>query len=138
MIRIETRQTGVRAGETIGGQAVWNSDGGKQPRKISVGLRWVVSCRGEQRKNVIEEKTEADIGERSVVPIPFNFHVPASGPLTYQGNLFSIEWEIFASADLPFASDEKEAATFVVGPSIWNAEQFRAFVDSNDDVRERL
>lgn len=54
--------------------------------------------------------------------IPFRFQIPAEGPLSYQGKLFAIGWEIFARADLPFAVDETTAASFVVGPALWTGE----------------
>jgi hypothetical protein len=134
MIRIETRQTEVRLRDTLSGTAVWNSDGGKEPRKISVALRWVLSGKGERRETVVDEEVASDIGSRALVSIPFSFEIPFESPLSYDGTLFSISWEIFVRVDLPFAVDETEARPVVVGPAIWRVEDFEAYAEGNDDL----
>ena len=64
--------------------------------------------------------------------MPLSVEVPF-GPLTYDGKVFKISWEVSARADLPFAIDETEKMAFAVRPAIWNPDQFQSFLHSDDD-----
>ncbi len=135
MIRVHLSQKEVRVGDTLSGRAEWNSDRGKEPRKILVQLRWRLSGKGTSQEQSVCEVVEAEIGGRSQLTIPFAFDVPFFGPLTYSGTLFSVAWEVAARVDLPLAIDEKDSQPVTVRPAIWTTEQFRDF-DGNDEFDE--
>ena len=132
MIRIELKQTELRVGETLTGRVVWNADGGKQPRKIDVSVRWIMSGKGERRETVVDQTSEADVASKAQIVMPLSVEIPL-GPLTYDGKLFKIAWEVWARADLPFAIDQTESAPFTVRPAIWSPEQFESFLHLDDD-----
>lgn len=132
MIRIEMPKTEVRVGDTLTGQVVWNAEGGKQPRKIEVAVRWIASGKGQRNETVVDQTSEADVASRSQVVIPVSLEIPF-GPVTYEGKLFRIDWEVSARVDLPFAIDEKVSTPFVVRPAIWTHEQFQSFLHLDDD-----
>lgn len=136
MIRIEMRATEIRAGETLSGQAIWSSDKGKTPRKVAVTVQWVVAGKGAKYEHVVGDAVEEDIGSKSQVVVPFELEVPALGPLSYEGKLFRISWEVTARADLPFAIDDVETATFTVQPALWTKEAFREFDETDPDAEE--
>lgn len=133
MIRIELKQTELRAGETLTGRVVWNADGGKQPRKIDVAVRWIMSGKGERREIAVHQASEADVASKAQIVMPLSVEIPF-GPLTYEGKLFKIAWEVQARADLPFAIDQTESAPFTVRPAIWSPDQFESFLHLDDDA----
>ncbi len=132
MIRIELGQAELRVGETLTGQVVWNADGGKQPRKIDVAVRWIMSGKGERREIVVDQKSEADVASKAQIVVPISVEIPF-GPLTYAGKLFKIAWEVSARADLPFAIDQTASAPFIVRPAIWSPEDFESFLHLDDN-----
>jgi hypothetical protein len=135
MIRIDLVKTELRAGETLTGQVVWDAAGGKQARSVAVTVRRVVSGKRQRREVELKHVVETNIASRSRISIPLHVEIPF-GPLTYQGKLFSVMWEVFAQVDLPFAIDEKETVPFTVRPALWTEEQFRSFLGVSDEVGE--
>jgi len=135
MIRIELAKTELAVGETLTGRAVWGADGGKQPRKIEVIVRWIMTGKGERRENVVDQASEADVGSKAQIVVPFSVEIPF-GPVTYEGKVFTITYEVSATADLPFAKDPTETVPFIVRPAIWSPEQYESFLHVDDDDDE--
>jgi hypothetical protein len=132
MIRIEMKNDAVAVGERVAGQVVWSSQGGKQPRKIEVFCRWRLE--GKQKaETLVDSATEEQIESRSQVVLPFDFEVPFVDPVSYDGKLFRIIWEIVATADLPFAKDEVETKVITVTPAAWTAEEYRQWHEEDLD-----
>jgi hypothetical protein len=128
MIRLELSQESVHTGERVTGHASWSSSGGKAPHNFRVICRWRIEGKGRRKEEVIDR---AGGGNQ----VAFNFEIPLSGPLSYDGKLFRIVWEIVAHAYIPFARDEEEVKSFLVRPRAWNAEEWKELeeVDENDD-----
>ncbi len=122
-VRIELEHDSVLNGENVRGRAEWIS-GGKEPRKIEVVCRWRITGRANKNEEIIDMKIEDNIASRNQITIPFEFAIPISGPLSYEGKEFSIIWEIVMTADLPFAFDEEEAKPFTVRPRPYDREEF--------------
>lgn len=122
MIQIKLENEEVRAGERLRGQALWTSDGGKQPRKIEVSCQWRIEGKGRPKREVVDEAVEHDVAARSQVTVPLDFGIPSLGPLSYEGKLLSIVWEVVARVDLPFALDQIETKQFRVTAGIWQPE----------------
>ena len=59
-----------------------------------------------------------------------------SEPVSYDGKLFRVVWEIVATVDLPFAADEKETRVFTVKPAAWTEEQYRRWEEGLDEDDE--
>ena len=129
MIRIELAQTEILVGETLTGQVVWSRSGGRQPRRIMVAVHWVASGKGKRREVVIHQMSEEDVASQSQIVVPLSVEIPF-GPLTYDGKLFKISWDVSARADLPLAIDETEKLAFVVRPAIWSPDQLKSFLHS--------
>ncbi len=121
MIRIELDQDEIHNGERLRGQMQWSSNG-KAPRKLEVLCRWRVEGKGRKREEIVD--LELDVAPSAQVTIPFDFEIPIVGPLSYDGQLFRIVWEIVARADLPFARDEVETKTFTVRPRPYDPQEF--------------
>jgi hypothetical protein len=124
MIRIDLKSDRVTLGGRISGQATWNSDGGKQPRSIEV--HWRRRFEGKRdAESIIDDASETNTEARSQIVVPFDFAVPTDEPPTYSGRLVTVIWEIVATADLPWATDEKATTVVNVTVPVWTAEQYR-------------
>src|SRR2546426_3087385 len=123
VIRIELSQEKVRNGDSLTGRVVWTASGKKQPRKIEAICRWRIEGKGRKKETIVDQELGLDVESRSEVSVPFDFTIPLNGPLSYDGKLFRVVWEIVGRADLPFAIDEVETNAFTVVPRPWNAEE---------------
>src|SRR5471030_2511064 len=99
MIRLEVTQESVRTGERVTGVALWSSSNAKAPRDFRVTCRWRIEGKGRRKDNVIDTAAGGN-------QVAFDFEIPLSGPLSYDGQLFRIIWEVVVTAYMPFARDE--------------------------------
>ena len=134
MIRLELSQESVQNGEQVTGHASWSSSEGKEPRNFQVICRWRIEGKARRNEQVIDK---ASGGKE----IAFKFAIPLDGPLSYNGKLFRIVWEIVATADIPFALwGEEEKKTFEVRARPWNEKEWLGEEedDEDDDVTASL
>ncbi len=132
MIRVDLTTNAFALGDRVKGKAVWNAGGTKHPRKIEVMCRWRIEGK-KKEDSVIDVRTEERTESRSEIVIPFDFEIPFDEPVTYDGKLFRIIWEIVARADMPFASDEIDAKVITVKPPVWTADQFREWWEKSEE-----
>lgn len=130
MIRVSLASTEVQTGESITGEAVWNSEGEKKPRRLEVVCRWRIEGKVKNEEEVGSAE-ELEIGSRSQAAVRFEFQIPLHGPLTYDGKLFRVVWEVIARADIAFARDEVDTKVFTVKPRPWDPDMW-----SQDDLDE--
>lgn len=119
MITVMFSQNGpLPVGERVQGQVIWTPERAKQPRGIKIMLGWRTEGRGSTDRRVVSEVT-MPVGQMSVglpVQLPFDLMLPPEGPVSYNGNLLRIIWEVRVEIDEPWAINEKAAAPFVVVP----------------------
>lgn len=132
MIHVELTAATLALGDHAKGKVTWNAAGSKHPRKIEVTFRWRIEGK-KNEESVIDVTTEERIESRSEIVVPFDFEIPIDEPVSYDGKLFRIVWEVVARADMPFASDEAEAKVIVVKPPVWTADQFREWQEHTYD-----
>ncbi|MBI4676430.1 MAG: hypothetical protein HY748_02485 [Elusimicrobia bacterium] len=63
------------------------------------------------------ETSSADLGTLRAggkADVPFSFEVPQEGPVSYDGKLLCIVWEVRVHVDVPWATDIEES--FPVAP----------------------
>jgi len=115
MFFIQINEPYVQVGDTVHGSVEWRSSG-TVPRAIIIAAQWRTEGRGDvSRGKAGEMRAPYDPSSPlSGVPIPFAFTIPAEGPVSYDGNMLRIIWEITAQADLPMMPDEKGALAFRV------------------------
>ena len=106
--------TSAECGATVDTTVEW-SGLNKPPRALVVELIAVVDRGGDvDEVHTVELSTPiSDVAGRAVVPVP----LPAEGPITYDGALFSVRWRVAATFDLPRARDvgrEAEADLIVL------------------------
>ena len=130
-LRIELERDSVENGDPVRGRVQWMSTG-KEPRKIVLVCRWRITGKANSHEENLSEKIE-HVDGRSQATIPFDVTIPTHGPLTYDGQLFGVVWEIVATADLPMAFDEEEKKVFTVKPRVFVKEEFAEEEDEDDD-----
>ena len=133
MIRIQTASEQVEVGAGVKGQVTWSPDGDAKPRGLRVTLGWRTEGKGNRKEGTCDEAERTDIAPGSTVTLPFEFHVPIEGPVSYDGKLMRIIWEIVAQVDLPFARDEIEKREIRVVPGLYRPENHS---DDDDDFAE--
>ncbi|HEY8132633.1 MAG TPA: sporulation protein [Thermoanaerobaculia bacterium] len=133
MIRLDLAQDAIQNGDHVRGRAQWTSEG-KDARKLEVLCRWRVEGKGSKHEEIID--LEIDVAPGAQATIPFDFEIPMDGPLSYEGKLFRIVWEIVARADLPLAFDTEETKPFTVRPRPYVPEEFEEPEDEEDEDEE--
>jgi len=127
IIRLEVSQESVHNGEHVTGHASWSSTSGKEPRNFRVICRWRIEGKGRRKEEVVDKASGAH-------DVAFNFEIPLHGPLSYDGQLFRIVWEVVASADIPFALwGEEEKKVFTVLARPWNEEEWKEEEEEDDE-----
>lgn len=131
MIRIEVKDS-VRYGDELTGQAVWISDGSKEPRRVLVECRWRREAKGANSEFTIDEAVIVEVANKSQVTVPFQFTI--YGPPSYEGKLFRIVWEVVARADIPWAIDEVATKVVLVLPALWSPADFENYERAMNDL----
>ena len=88
-ILIECPTTGVRPGDTIAGEALWDLE--EDPRSITVSMGWWTEGKGTRDERILESKEIENAGR--IGKDAFRFQIP-DGPLSFSGKLISLDWAI--------------------------------------------
>lgn len=118
MIQLDLRTPEAETGGTVAGTVSWSAEG-RAPEAIEVALRYRTEGRGtEDSRRVAEQRHELDAaGFGSLPTISFRLDVPPEGPVSYDGDLIRVIWEVTARLDIPWARDEKHEVAVWVGPA---------------------
>jgi hypothetical protein len=95
-LQIKLEATVIRPGELLKGLVAWDFD--SVPNKMELEISWQTSGKGTDDSDIVfEEEWSPDTknGERS-----FQFQMPR-GPISVQGNLISIGWQVECTSDRP-------------------------------------
>ncbi len=99
----------VMAGDRLSGKLSYLTS--TPPKQVTVELLWRTEGRGTRDRQVIDtysiDPQQLTLG----LAIPFTVQVPYEGPITYNGSLFRIIWEIKATVVLPGMLAKKEKQT---------------------------
>ena len=98
-LQIKLDETVIHPGEQLKGLVVWDFD--SVPSKITLAVSWQTSGKGsDDSETVLEEDWVPDSksGERK-----FAFQMPR-GPISVNGNLISIAWQIECTSKRPSAA----------------------------------
>lgn len=113
MIDVHLSSTAIAAGETLSGTLTWNAPNAKVPKKATISIGWVTEGRGTRDRRTVQEVAldPNQLASSQGVPIPFSLQIPPEGPITYNGSLIRIIWEMKVLIDLPglFARDDKQS-----------------------------
>lgn len=114
MITIQLEQDVVTVGDRISGHLTYPDT--PIPQQVTIQLYWYTEGRGTRDTGTVQTITltpkEFDPG----YPIGFSLDVPSDGPVTYNGSLLRILWEVRAVMKYPGwrPRKEKTAEPFLV------------------------
>ena len=134
MIRIVLSGDRVENGGRAKGSVTWQPEASKVPRSVEVICRWRIEGRGKGREEVVGQTGRTSPEGETV--IPFDFEIPLYGPLSYEGKLLRIIWEVAAHADLPMARDEHEVQPFTVVARKWDPKEWEE--EDDDDLEDGM
>lgn len=118
MITIQLDETTVSPGARVKGSAVWTPDRQVSPRELRISAEWRTEGRGSTSSGKGGE-LRFPAGPQGFMPpvqLPFELVLPPDGPLSYDGKLIRVIWELVVRVDLPWASDEVARQTLQVVP----------------------
>jgi hypothetical protein len=120
MIDIQLDHDAVTLGNTVRGRVSFTPSKEVKPRKIQVFLGWRTEGRGSTAKDTLVTGTHESgpVSAGETVTVPFEFRIPDDVPVSFDGRLIRMIWEIGVQVDLPWAFDEKSAAVFTVAAPV--------------------
>lgn len=120
MIDIRLPQTNIVVGETLEGTLIWHRSNSKVPKKATISIRWYTKGRGTRNTQTVQEFfiDPNQLISSQGVPIPFSLHIPYDAPITYNGFLIQVIWELKAFIEMPglLTRGEKQKCQFQVTP----------------------
>ncbi len=105
MIRIQLKQTQVCPGQIVQGDCYWQTDSDKDFQPATLKIGWRTEGRGTQEKM---ELFSQQIRLASLVPVPFEYEIPLSAPLSYDGELIRIIWEVMVKSKQGFFAEKQQ------------------------------
>jgi Arrestin (or S-antigen), N-terminal domain len=124
MIDIRLHHNQVMAGETLTGSFSFYPDSQKTVKEAIASIGWRTEGRGTVDQGKVQEitfdPTHFANGSGSV---PFKFQLPSECPISVDGQLIRIIWEVSVKLDIAgiFAKDHKHSQVFRVLPRQVNA-----------------
>lgn len=118
MIDIQLEQQTIAAGESLSGTVIWQSDRNEIPKSATISIGWSTEGRGTRDRKTVN-KLSLDPNQFAAAQgdaIPFSLDIPDAGPITYNGNLIRVIWELKILIDMPglFAHNDKQKWPFRV------------------------
>lgn len=119
MINIQLDDTKLRWGDVLSGQFIWQPDKpDKIPKAAAVSINWFTEGRGSRDRQTVEKQPldPQKLLDFQTRPFPFSFTIPRKTPLTYDGYLFRLMWELEVNIVFPgiFRPKDRETAMFQV------------------------
>lgn len=95
-IAIQLESETICPGDLLSGSLIWQSPEGDQvPRKAIASLGWHTEGWGNTDQRTVQKRSfHVDPLHSSSQPIPFAFQIPDNAPITYDGALIRIIWEL--------------------------------------------
>ncbi|MCB0997217.1 MAG: hypothetical protein KDB21_19115 [Acidimicrobiales bacterium] len=102
----------AEVGETVSGWAQWEGLE-KDARGVEVSLQYRTEGRGDTDRGTFSTTRQPAAGSGSV---RFDLAVPAEGPITFDGRLIRVIWEVNVKLDVPWATDIVQTETITIFP----------------------
>ncbi len=108
---VELAEAVAECGGVVSGVVSWS--GPKTPRSVSVTLQYKTEGRGSTDS---DEASTVDVLADNQGYQQFHLDVPSDGPISFDGDLISVIWEVELKLDLKGRRDLKECARLEVLP----------------------
>jgi len=116
MISVTLSEDVVRLGEDVRGTASWAGQS-RQPKAATATLRWYTEGRGNQdREEVATVEQQLDGPSAGLSTFAFSLRMPVDAPVTYDGMMIRLRWEVNVELDIPWGRNEHEQAELWVLP----------------------
>ena len=106
---------------------MWTSDGGKHPDKVEVVLQRRITGLTKDRSEFDSVSKKSAVSDQIVVP--FDFALQIDDSVSYKGKTFELIWELVATADIAWSTDQTETRVITVKPATWTAEEYQRWCD---------
>jgi hypothetical protein len=119
MIDLRLQQDQVMVGEMLQGSLAFYPDSPKTVKEAIVSIGWHTEGRGSQDEAKVQEMVfDATHFSGGSGMVPFQFQIPAAGPVSIEGQLIRVIWQVSVKLDLAgmFAKDLKQQQPFRVLP----------------------
>lgn len=110
-IDLQVDRTTAECGAVISGTFSWRRE--DEPRLARVALRYSTEGRGDTDR---EEAAFIDFPPLHSGQHRFSLTVPVDGPITYEGDLITLQWEVRGHLDVALRKDPDSAQPLVVTP----------------------
>lgn len=117
MIELRLDQKTIAAGDSLSGRLVWRGrDTQEQPKKGTLTARWHTEGRGTRDRHVVQELSLApeQLMASESLPLDFSIQIPKAGPITYNGYLIRILWELKVVVEMPGLFAKKDKHTWPI------------------------
>jgi hypothetical protein len=101
----------VECGGVVRGGLSWSVDGNHRGVRVEVG--WHTEGRGTPEKKVVAVQEMPAEAQGAVL---FQLPIPPEGPITVNGQLIRVIWEVRLVVDRALQGDDREKATITVFP----------------------
>lgn len=114
MIHVELPGS-VAPGKVLEGRVKARTESGKAPRGLVVVAGWRTEGRGRRdAHDAVTVRLDAGGGAEWPVDGEVRIPIPAEGPVSFDGELVRIVWELRIRLDIPWGRDETLARVFRV------------------------
>lgn len=103
MITIQLQDDVIEVGKLLSGKFSW--EGNKTPEEINLTVAWRTEGRGS-----VDTGTAYSNSFAGITYSTFNCKIPALGPVSYDGEIIRVIWEVIIETTLPrkFIGNKKE------------------------------
>ena len=122
MIEIQLDQTSISVGDELSGSFIWQPTNNKNPRNAKISIRWYTEGRGSRDSQTVNQikMDSITISSSQGEPIPFGMEVPYQSPITYNGSLLRVIWELEVRVGVSgmMPRNDKQKIQFQVNPRV--------------------
>ncbi|MBE9140278.1 hypothetical protein IQ254_24275 [Nodosilinea sp. LEGE 07088] len=96
MIDVSFTQTQLMVGSPLSGTVNWQWTNDPRPEKLRISMYWYTTGRGTLNREVAQSLVvnAEQFSHRDHTSIPFSLLIPHQGPVSYDGFLFRLIWEL--------------------------------------------
>ncbi|MCA1993075.1 MAG: hypothetical protein LDL41_13715 [Coleofasciculus sp. S288] len=112
MLYLTLKDSVVELGKSVTGQVTWQSSQPSQP--LTVKLGWHTEGRGSKQKQTV---VTLELGQLSASDVrSFQCHLPREVPVSFDGKLFRVIWELRAEVRVGILGSKKQTVPIRVIP----------------------
>ncbi|MFB6355894.1 MAG: hypothetical protein ABEJ65_05200 [bacterium] len=120
MIEVKLDREEIPAGTPVRGTLLLQPESELELDSVTLEAKWYTSGTGDPNENTVVRRSlsPGTIEQGSSFESSFEMEIPKLAPVSYQGDLINVNWEIRVECDTPLGSDfeELKRTAFVVLP----------------------